>query len=332
MAGPLPVIAHCGAQTTAETVALAEHAAGVGVAGVAVIAPPVLHPRRGRAARALRRRGARMRADAVLRLRARARLRVLDPGCGDRTAPRDGRQPRGDEGERHAVREGVAVHARGARRADRRRGADRPGARRRRRRRGVRARVRVPGGRRGRGPERRLDRCRRAAGDGRAVPADRRAEGGGRCARRPDSTRTSGRRCAGSPTTSGASCSTRSRARRARRSPAGRGRARRREARRRCRSRPRRPPTRNPSPRRLLLDVGARLVELGAQVVGRRRLRLEGRLRTPAPHERAQNEHGGDEQDQAALHWGDATLPPLLATPIAPFAEAASRRRGRFSP
>src|SRR5436190_2968905 len=38
--GPLPVIVHCGAQTTAETVALAEHAAGAGGAGVAVIAPP----------------------------------------------------------------------------------------------------------------------------------------------------------------------------------------------------------------------------------------------------------------------------------------------------
>ena len=38
--GPLEVIAHCGAQTTAETVALAEHAASTGVAGVAVIAPP----------------------------------------------------------------------------------------------------------------------------------------------------------------------------------------------------------------------------------------------------------------------------------------------------
>jgi len=38
--GPLPVIAHCGAQTTAATVALAEHAAETGVAGVAVIAPP----------------------------------------------------------------------------------------------------------------------------------------------------------------------------------------------------------------------------------------------------------------------------------------------------
>jgi dihydrodipicolinate synthase/N-acetylneuraminate lyase len=36
----LPVIAHCGAQTTAATVALCEHAALAGVEGVAVIAPP----------------------------------------------------------------------------------------------------------------------------------------------------------------------------------------------------------------------------------------------------------------------------------------------------
>jgi dihydrodipicolinate synthase/N-acetylneuraminate lyase len=38
--GPLPVIAHCGAQTTAQTVELAAHAASLGVEGVAVIAPP----------------------------------------------------------------------------------------------------------------------------------------------------------------------------------------------------------------------------------------------------------------------------------------------------
>jgi dihydrodipicolinate synthase/N-acetylneuraminate lyase len=38
--GSLPVIVHCGAQTTAETAALAEHAAGAGAAGVAVIGPP----------------------------------------------------------------------------------------------------------------------------------------------------------------------------------------------------------------------------------------------------------------------------------------------------
>jgi dihydrodipicolinate synthase/N-acetylneuraminate lyase len=38
--GPLPTIVHCGAQTTAETAALAEHAASSGAAGVAVIGPP----------------------------------------------------------------------------------------------------------------------------------------------------------------------------------------------------------------------------------------------------------------------------------------------------
>jgi dihydrodipicolinate synthase/N-acetylneuraminate lyase len=38
--GPLPVIAHCGAQTTAATVALAAHASEAGADGVAVIAPP----------------------------------------------------------------------------------------------------------------------------------------------------------------------------------------------------------------------------------------------------------------------------------------------------
>src|SRR5256885_10020835 len=38
--GPLPVIVHCGAQTTAETAALAEHAAGARGAGGAVIGPP----------------------------------------------------------------------------------------------------------------------------------------------------------------------------------------------------------------------------------------------------------------------------------------------------
>jgi len=40
LAGPLPVLAHCGAQTTADTVALAEHAASSGAEAVAVIAPP----------------------------------------------------------------------------------------------------------------------------------------------------------------------------------------------------------------------------------------------------------------------------------------------------
>ena len=39
-AGRVDVAVHCGAQSTADTVALAEHAAELGVAGVAVIAPP----------------------------------------------------------------------------------------------------------------------------------------------------------------------------------------------------------------------------------------------------------------------------------------------------
>jgi dihydrodipicolinate synthase/N-acetylneuraminate lyase len=36
----LPIVVHCGALATAETVALAEHAAALGAAGVAVVAPP----------------------------------------------------------------------------------------------------------------------------------------------------------------------------------------------------------------------------------------------------------------------------------------------------
>jgi dihydrodipicolinate synthase/N-acetylneuraminate lyase len=40
VSGPLPVLAHCGAQSTAETAALAAHAAEAGAEAVAVIAPP----------------------------------------------------------------------------------------------------------------------------------------------------------------------------------------------------------------------------------------------------------------------------------------------------
>ena len=42
-AGRVDVAVHCGAQSTADTVALAEDAAELGVAGVAVIAPPYFH-------------------------------------------------------------------------------------------------------------------------------------------------------------------------------------------------------------------------------------------------------------------------------------------------
>jgi 4-hydroxy-tetrahydrodipicolinate synthase len=40
VAGPLPILAHCGAQTTADTAELAAHAAESGAEAVAVIAPP----------------------------------------------------------------------------------------------------------------------------------------------------------------------------------------------------------------------------------------------------------------------------------------------------
>jgi dihydrodipicolinate synthase/N-acetylneuraminate lyase len=40
LTGPVPVLAHCGAQTTADTVELAGHAAEAGAEAVAVIAPP----------------------------------------------------------------------------------------------------------------------------------------------------------------------------------------------------------------------------------------------------------------------------------------------------
>lgn len=43
VASGLSTIAHCGAQTTATTVALAEHAAEAGAVGVAVIGPPYFH-------------------------------------------------------------------------------------------------------------------------------------------------------------------------------------------------------------------------------------------------------------------------------------------------
>jgi dihydrodipicolinate synthase/N-acetylneuraminate lyase len=38
--GPLGLVVHCGAQTTRDTVVLCEHAAALGVAGVAVVGPP----------------------------------------------------------------------------------------------------------------------------------------------------------------------------------------------------------------------------------------------------------------------------------------------------
>ncbi len=75
-AGRLQVAVHCGAQTTADTVALAEHAAGLGVAGIAVIAPPYFRLDDDALLRALRRRRFGLRAHAVLRLRVRVDERL----------------------------------------------------------------------------------------------------------------------------------------------------------------------------------------------------------------------------------------------------------------
>ena len=75
-AGRLQVAAHCGAQTTADTVALAAHAAEAGRRCGRGDRAAVLPARRARAARALRRGRRRVRAAAVLRLRVRARERV----------------------------------------------------------------------------------------------------------------------------------------------------------------------------------------------------------------------------------------------------------------
>ena len=69
--------------------------------------------------------------------------------------------------------------------------------------------------------------------------------------------------------------------------------------------------------------------ELRAQVVGGRGRQC--RTTAAVTEERAEPETTGKEREQA-LHRGDATLPPLLATPVAPSPEAAYRRRGRFSP
>src|SRR3954447_1333436 len=51
--------------------------------------------------------------------------------------------------------------------------------------------------------------------------------------------------------------------------------------------------------------------------------RLDPGIRRGAPPEQcAQAQRAGQHCEQA-LHAGDATLPPLLATPVAPFPEAA---------
>ena len=138
--GRLQVAVHCGAQTTADTVALAEHAAAEGADAVAVISPPYFAlddralldaPRGGREG---------VRADALLPVRVRRAGRLLDPRRGDRRAARAGAEPARPEGLEHAVGALRAVPGRGTRRLRRARAADPAGARARRGRSRLRAR------------------------------------------------------------------------------------------------------------------------------------------------------------------------------------------------
>ena len=327
-AGELPVIAHCGAQTTADTVALAEHAATAGAAGVAVIGPPyfplddesLLAPlRRRRAAPARRCRSTSTSSSGSPATPSRStvveRLRELAPnlaGLKVSDAPFDKVRP---------------YLRRRPRRLRRRRGADRRGARRRRGRRGQRTRLGVPR-RRGRGgAHRRLDAGRRAARAARPLPAPRRVEGGRRVERRADAARTCAPRCGGCPTTSGGAVrrarrvlSSRTSARRSRR---GRARARRRGVRRRCAG--------------IGCSVATRLVGLGlAAGVGRRAGSRRGAYASSSAGEapcgnagrgrrrsRARRPKAPASSASRRFTATDATLPQLLATPVAPSPEAA---------
>ena len=65
----------------------------------------------------------------------------------------------------------------------------------------------------------------------------------------------------------------------------------------------------------------ARGGELGAQLLRVRRLGLRC-VGPRAPPEQFAQPQGAGQHCKQALHAGDATLPPLLATPVAPFPEA----------
>ena len=187
-AGRLQVAAHCGAQSTADTLALVEHAAAAGVDAIAVIGPPYFqlderalleHFTAAAAACAPtpfyvyefeRASGYAVPIEVLLALRERATnlagLKVSD-------TPFDRFSPYLIEGLDVFVGPEVLIF---------------DGIARRRGRRGLRPRGRVPGpGRRGRpgADGGRRDRARRAACDGRAVPAPCGAEIHPRAAWRP---------------------------------------------------------------------------------------------------------------------------------------------------
>ncbi len=92
--GRLQVAAHCGAQTTADTLVLASHAAEAGVDAVAVIGPPYFQLDERSLLDHFEAAAARVRAAPVLRLRVRARQRLRGPGRRAARAARAGAEPR----------------------------------------------------------------------------------------------------------------------------------------------------------------------------------------------------------------------------------------------
>ena len=158
-AGRLRVAAHCGAQTTADTVALAEHAAGAGADAVAVIGPPYFKLDAEAQRRHLVAAAQACAPLPVLRLRVR-RHRGLPVRRRD-APPSAGVGPERDraQGLGHPMGGVRALPARGARRVRRPGGADPPCARGWCRRGRLGARVGVP--RAGRGGRARADSRRR---------------------------------------------------------------------------------------------------------------------------------------------------------------------------
>ena len=77
---------------------------------------------------------------------------------------------------------------------------------------------------------------------------------------------------------------------------------------------------------------------LGLGSPGLRQLRAQlfhrrgERLGVAAAAQQRPHPEPADEQRKKPFHVADATVPPLLATPVAPSPEAASTGRGRLSP
>ena len=157
-AGRLHVAAHCGAQTTADTVALAAHAAEAGVDAVAVIGPPYFPLDERALLEHFTAAAAAVLLPSTSTVRARERLRGA--AAGPLQAAGTGVEPRRAEGLGRAVRALLAVPAGGPRRLRRPRGAHlRPGSPRAQRRAPFSASKRVS-----RAGSRRWLRSRTAAG------------------------------------------------------------------------------------------------------------------------------------------------------------------------